>query len=321
MKKKVLVVQTLDPVGMKLLGSRDDVEVDELQEVSEQAIAEKIVDAHAITLRVASLTEALIAQAPLLQVVSRHGVGYDAVDVAALTRRRIPLTVTGTANSISVAEHALYLMLALAKRGLEDDRATRENNWGFRMQRTGLDLYEKTLLIIGFGRIGKEVAPRCQALGMQVLACDPFIDQSVIESHGCRPVEDFRSVLNEVDVLTVHTPLDNVTRNMIGATELGKLKPGAIVVNCARGGIINEAALTNALNSGHLHGAGLDVFDDEPPAPDSPLLNLDNVLLSPHTAAATQEGIRRMATATAQNVLDAFDGTLNPDHVINRDVL
>lgn len=321
MKRKVLVVQALDPVGMKLLDSRDDIEVDELQEISEQAIAEKIGDAHAVTLRAGSLTEALIAQAPLLQVVSRHGVGYDAVDVAALTRRGIPLTVTGTANSISVAEHALYLMLALAKRGREDDRATRANNWGFRNQRTGLDLYEKTLLIIGFGRIGKAVAPRCQALGMQVLACDPFIDQGVIEAHGCRPVEDFHSVLDEVDVLTVHTPLDDATRDMIGAAELGKLKPGAIVVNCARGGIINEAALTGALKSEHLHGAGLDVFVDEPLPPDSPLLKLDNVLLSPHTAAFTREGIRRMSTITVQNVLDAFDGTLNPDHVINRDVL
>ena len=321
-KKTVLIDGDVHPNALALFDARNDVELVKVPLEDATALAEAVTGANGILARSARITPALIASANGLQVVSRHGVGYDRVDVEALTARNIPLAVTGTANSPSVAEHAMMFMLACAKRLRPTDRRTREGDFLKARQELGrVELLEKKVLIIGFGRIGKIVARRCQGFDMEVLAYDPYIDQQFIRDAGAMPVEAFRDVLGEIDFLTVHVPLNDETKDLIGATELGMMKSSAILVNCARGGIVNEGALHDALKEDRLFGAGVDVFVIDPTPGHHPLFTLDNVLVNPHAAASAVECLERMGIQAAQNILDLFDGKLDPQMVVNTDAL
>jgi D-3-phosphoglycerate dehydrogenase / 2-oxoglutarate reductase len=318
---KVLIIQPFHANGMALLEARDDVDVEIVDGRSEAELADKIRDADAATIRTAPLPASVIGQAKHLKVVSRHGVGYDNIDVAALTAHGIPLAIAADANATAVAEHTLFFMLALAKQALRHDRAVRENQWEIRNRFETVDLMGRRVLILGFGRIGREVAKRCAAFDMQVTVYDPYVQANVIEAAGYRSVPDFAAVLPETDVLSVHMPLAAESRHLIGSAELAALPDHALVINCARGGIIDEDALHTALTSGTIAGAGIDVFEQEPPPENHPLFGLDNVLLSPHTAGMSQEAAIRMAISTARNALAGIDGTLDPSMVVNREVL
>jgi D-3-phosphoglycerate dehydrogenase len=263
----------------------------------------------------------MIEAAPNLKIVSRHGVGVDSIDLGAATDRGVIVATVGLANAPSVVEHTLALMLALAKRIPEFDRAVRGGDYNVRMKLDAQDIAGRSVLIIGLGRIGSRLAKALGALGMKCLGVDPAYSAAQIEAMGCEPVADFRSALPRADFVTVHCPLQDDTRDMIGAAELALMKPSAYVINCARGGIVNEAALLDALNSGRIKGAALDVQVSEPPPPDDPLLACDRLILTPHSAAATAEGMVRMAATVAQNVLDFFDGRLPESHVANPQVL
>ncbi len=321
-RKKVLINGGVHESAMALFAARDDIEVEVVPLENENEMPDRIRGANAVLARSVLVTPEMIASANGLQVVSRHGVGYDRVNVEALTARRIPLTVTGTANTPSVAEQALMLMLAVAKQVLPTDRETRKGQ--FLDARGALwrtELLDKTVLIIGFGRIGKVVARRCQGFDMEVMACDPYLDEKVMRDAGVTPVTDFRDILEDVDYLTVHTPLTDETRGMIGAAELVKMKSTAIIVNCARGGIIEEDALYAALSENRIFGAGMDVFVEEPTPGDHPLFSLENVVVSPHASASPVESMERMGIQAAQNILDVFDGTIPPEMVVNAEVL
>ena len=278
-------------------------------------------DVHAIIARASPVTRAIIDAAAELRVVSRHGVGYDSVDVARLTERGIPLTIAIAANALSVAEHTLYLILALAKRGFTFDREVKRGNFEVRATLRGADIAGKSLLVVGFGRTGTRVARFARAFDMKVFVYDPYIDQSTIPAAGCAAVDDYFSILPRMDMVTMHCPLTEETRGMIAERELDAMKPSAYLINCARGGIVDEQALCTALESGSIAGAGLDVFVREPTPADDPLLSLDNVITSPHIAGVTLEASMRMATGAASNVLAAFDGTLDPAVVVNIEVL
>ena len=318
---KVLIIQPFHEDGMKLFAARPDVTYEVVDGTLEE-LAEKIADADGVTIRTSPLPAELLDRAERLKVVSRHGVGYDNIDVDALTRRRIPLAIAADANATAVAEHTLYFMLALAKQGLRYDRATREGGWAVRNSLEAVDLVGRRVLVMGFGRIGREVARRCAAFGMAVMVYDPYVQANVIEAAGdYRSVPDFEAALPETDVLTVHMPLGADSRGLIGAAELAALPPHAFVINAARGGIIDEAALHEALTSGRIAGAGLDVFDQEPPPDDHPLFALPNVILTPHSAGLSKEAAVRMAISTARNVLAGIDGKLDPSMVVNREVL
>lgn len=320
-RKKVLVVQDLPEAGLALFRERDDVDVEIVPDPTDAIMTEKLADAHGVTLRISPFRENLIAKAPNLMVAARFGVGYDSVEVPALTKRGIPLMIAGTANSVSVAEHALFMMLSLAKLSQKHDAAMRKADWGIRFRESAADLYLKSVLVIGFGRIGTRTVKRCLAFDMTVLVYDPYVDPDAIRAAGAVPVADYREALPRVDFVTVHCPKTPETTSMIAAAELAAMKPGAFVVNTARGGIIDEAALVDALKRNVIRGAGLDAFDREPPDPADPLLALENVLLSPHIAGVTREAADRMAIATARNVLDVFDGRPEPENVVNREVL
>ncbi len=321
MKKRVMV-QTIINDGMKsVFDGRDDIECERFSELSEDNIHQHIGNYDAVILGLAPLTARLIDAAPKLKIASRMGVGYDSVDVPALNKAGIPLTIGSTSNAVSVAEHSLLFMLALAKRALPYDRETRNANWAVRFEMPAFDLAGRTVLILGFGRIGRRLVNRLVAMEMKVLVHDPYVLQDGIRTAGATPVVDWRSVLDEVDFLSVNCMKNAETTGMVGAAEMAALPATAFVINTARGGIIDEAALYQALKSNTIGGAAIDPFVDEPPSADHPLFELDNILVSPHTAGVTKESIYRMGREAAQNVVDCFDGELDLANVINPEVL
>jgi D-3-phosphoglycerate dehydrogenase len=290
-------------------------------ELSEENILQHIGEYDAALMGVAPFTERIIDKADRLKIVARHGVGYDAIDVPALTKRGIPLAVVGTANSVTVAEHAMFFILALAKRAVVFDREVRKGNWDIRYDHIGYDIAGRKVLILGFGRIGRRLVPRLKAMEMEVFVHDPYVVQDAILTAGAIPVDDWRVALPNMDFVSVNCPKNDETNGMIGAKELASMKPTAFVVNTARGNIIDEKALYVALKNKVIAGAGIDPFVIEPATPDDPLFQLDNILVSPHSAGVTEESLFRMGAVAAQNIVDCFDGKLNPENVINKEVL
>lgn len=321
MKKRIMVQMPLTDGIRSVLDGRDDVEAVRFTELSEDNILQHVGEYDAALLSIAPFTPRIIEKADRMQIVARHGVGYDAVDVPALTAKGIPLAVVGVANSVTVAEHALFFILALAKRALDYDREVRKGNWNVRYDLPAYDIAEKKVLILGFGRIGRRLVPRLKAMEMDVYVHDPYVVQDAIVTAGATPVPDWRAALPEMDFLSVNCPKNEETDGMIGAAELAAMKPTAFVVNTARGNIVDEKALYDALKAKTIAGAGIDPFVVEPATPDEPLFQLDNILVSPHSAGVTQESLFRMGAVAAQNILDCFDGKLNPDNVINKEVL
>jgi D-3-phosphoglycerate dehydrogenase len=256
-----------------------------------------------------------------MKVVTRIGVGFDAVDVPALSRRKVPLMVAGTANSPSVAEQALFMMLTLAKRAVEMHSLVKDGNWASRLGMLPYDLYGKTVLIIGFGRIGTRTAKRCLAIEMNVLIYDPYKPVAEIKAAGCEPVTDLDAALPRADFVSIHCPKNPETVGMFNAARLRRMKPTAYLINTARGGIVDEPALYDVLSSGRLAGAGLDVFEQEPPPSGHSLFALPNVIMAPHVAGVTVEAVDRMSEQTARNILSALDGQPLRQNVINQDVL
>ena len=321
-KKKLLLPAMMSRAGWDVVKNRDDVEAVAYEySVSTSAFHALLRDVHGVALGLTPFGEAELQAAPSLRVVARHGVGYDSVDVAALTRHNIPLMVTGIANSPSVAEQALFFMLTLAKRGAAMHAMVRDARWADRLSALPVDLFGKTLLVVGFGRVGTRVAKACLALGMTVLVFDPYVKTDLIAAAGCTAVSELDAALPRADFVTIHCPKTDETQGMFNAQRLARMKRTAYLVNTARGGIIDEAALHSALTGGALAGAGLDVFDREPPSPDNPLLVLSEVCLAPHMAGVTKESFDRMAVAVATNLLDLLDGKPNLDHVVNKEVL
>ncbi|MEM7046566.1 MAG: hydroxyacid dehydrogenase [Pseudomonadota bacterium] len=317
----ISILGGIDPVGIALI-KKAGIAYDVVDDQDEAAVTAVLGHTDAVICRVAPFGAEHIARAPRLRVVSRHGVGYDSVDVAALTARKIPLTIVGNVNALSVAEHAFMLMIALARQIRNADRAVRENRWRIQGEVTTIELAGKTLLLLGFGRIGQRLAPRAKAFGMTVQAYDPFADETLMQKADVARVETLSpQALGAADVISVHVPYTQKTHHLIDGDFLSHMHPRSFLICTARGGIIDEAALCKALKAGGIAGAGLDVFAREPLPPDDPLRTLDSVLLTPHQASLTVECLQAMARVSAQNCLDALTGTLDPALVVNREVL
>ena len=321
MVQSILILGKIHEAGLDILRARPGVSFEIMAQPAEPDILALAPTADAIIVRTTKLTAAAIDSAPKLKIVSRHGVGYDNVDMAALDRRRIPLTLVGNVNALSVAEHTLFMMLSLAKRGVAYDRATRNGDWKLRDSFGATELAGKTLLLLGFGRIGREVTRRAQAFGMTVLAYDPYVRDAALLAARVQPVAKLAEAIPRADFISVHLPMTAETKGIIGAQQFAAMKKTAIVISTARGGLVDEAALAAALNSGQIRAAGLDVFVDEPPAPNDPLLKLDNLLVSPHIAGLTEECAMRMAEVSARNALAGLDGKVDPELVVNKHVL
>jgi D-3-phosphoglycerate dehydrogenase len=320
-RKKVLVPHTMGEEGTELLRARDDIEVEIYSATISQAELLPILsEAAGIALSGTPYKQAEMDASPAMQVVARIGVGYDAVEVPALTARRVPLMVAGTANSTSVAEHAFHLMMALAKRSTALDGLVRKGTWADRHGGLPMELSGKTALIVGFGRIGTRSARRCQGFDMHVLIYDPYVPAEKITDAGCERITDLDAALPRADFVSIHCPKNAETIGMFNAARFARMKRGAFIVNTARGGIIDEPALHAALSSGHLAGAGLDVFDMEPTPVNNTLLKLDTVITSPHMAGVTTESVAGMARVTAENILSVLDGNPTRNNAINPEV-
>ena len=318
--KKLVLIQPVSSAGYSLLEDRPDVDWQVLDDVpSTDELALAIADADGITIRISELSPVALQSARRLKVISRHGVGYDNIPVDYCTKRRIAVAVTGDANSQSVAEHAMYMMLSAARAGSSLDSSLRLGNYDVRVGYSGIELFGKTLLVVGFGRIGRKVAALADAFGMRILVHDPFLDSDDLGPYvHIRKLEDG---LAQADVLSLHLPLTPETNGMIGPSELDMLPAGSVVVNVSRGGLIDEASLLDRVKSRHVYGAGLDTFVDEPLPPDSPLLAETRIVLSPHSASLTDSSIRNMGVQTIRNALDGMDGKLDPRLVVNPEVL
>lgn len=301
---RILVAEPIAAEGVALL--RTSHEVDEQPGLTRDELCAILPDYDALIVRSQVKVDAgLIAAGTRLVVIGRAGVGVDNVDLDAATRAGIMVVNAPTGNTIAAAEHTLALLYGLARRTAPADASLRRGEWK-RAQFTGLELRGRTLGIVGLGKIGQAIAARALAMEMTVVAVDPFVTAEQAANHGVELV-DFDGMLARADVVTVHVPLTRSTRGLIGRDAIAKLKPGSIVLNVARGGVIDEAAVAEALRSGHLGGAGVDVFEHEPPT-DSPLLDAPNTLLTPHLGASTAEAQILVAEEVAAQVLDVLDG-------------
>ena len=318
-KGKILMSQPIHEAGIKLITDQGYV-ARVAQDFSEGTLIKEVQDADGFLVRTAEIPASVINAGKQLRVIARHGVGYDNIDVKAATARKIPVCITPRANALSVAEHVIALMLALAKRVLPFDAATRKNEWEVRNSYSAFDLDGKTLGILGMGRVGMLVCQKAKAaFNMEIQAYDPLVPKEAMEKAGAR-VAAISEILKASDFVTLHVPSLAETKGLIGAAQLKTMKRSAFLINCARGPIVDEAALVAALKDGTIAGAGLDVFDPEPPKADNPLFCLPNVVLSPHSAGLTVECVIRMATHAAQAIIDVLEGR-RPEGVINPEAL
>lgn len=310
---RVIVADPLTDGGLQLLRSQLEV----LLPPDESALREAVPSSDALIVRSRTrVTSDLLYGAERLRLVARAGIGVDNIDVDAATARGILVVNAPLGNVRSTAEHTVAMIFALARRIPAADRAVRDGTWKTGYE--GMQLAGKRLGVIGVGKIGRQVATMASALGMEILAHDPYLPEAAWPELGLHPVP-FDELVTRADIVTLHVPLLPETRGLIGAAEIGRMKPGAYVVNCARGGLVDEAALADALVSGRLAGAALDVFEREP-LHDSPLLAAPNLILTPHVAASTREAQAQVSTDVALAVLDFFAGK-PPAFPVNPSVL
>jgi len=309
----IVVAGKLHEAGLALLDQAAGVSYDYVPDADPSAYLKVLPRAEGLVLRTQPLRDVDIAAAPNLQIVSRHGVGYDAVDTAALAAREIPLAIVGDVNSRTVAEHAMMLLLAASRRLVKSVVALRAGDWAHRNAFEPQEVDGKTLLIIGYGRIGRRLAELASAFGMRVLAYDPFVPEGGFD--GAQRVATLAEGLPKADCVSLHMP--NSDAPVLGADALDLLPSHAVIVNTARGGLIDEPALLERVQQGRIGAVGLDVLADEPPGDAHPFLGLQNAIVTPHSAGLTEECAARMARVSVQNVLDYFAGQLDPALCVN----
>jgi D-3-phosphoglycerate dehydrogenase len=316
MRPVVVLSEPIHEAGLAVLRAVAETRV--LPQSIPAILRRAIADADAVIVRLSPLNGEMMAAAPRLRVIGRHGAGLDNVDLAAATQRNIPVVYVPRTHGVSVAEHTIMLMLALAKHSVRLDQAVRSGEFQLRTEITGMELEGKTLGVVGLGNIGRLVAEKCRgAFGMRVLGYDPLLAPGV--SVPADRVADLGVLLRESDVVTLHVPLTAQTRKLLGARQLALMKPTGLVINTSRGEVIDEEALAAALQAGRIAGAAVDVYTTEPPPADHPLLSAPNTVLTPHTAAHTEEALQRMAVSLADDVLAVLRGE-RPTHVANPEV-
>ena len=309
--KKILVIQPIHQEGINLLKDNSGFEYEVVDNVDTEFLKSKIKDCDGISIRTAKLSGDVIEAANNLKIISRHGVGYDNIDLEVSKKKDITLAITATANAVAVAEHVMFMILNISKRGSMYDDTVKSGKFNERnkLPKT-VELWNKNILIAGFGRIGQALIKRCLGFEMNVFVFDPFVSKEFIEKRGGTKVDNLSKTSKDMDAMSLHIPLNDETKNIINYELLKSMKKNCIIINAARGGIVNEVDLDRALNENLIFGAGLDVFETEPPAENNPLLKNKKVFLSPHTAAFTEECMTRMGKETIQNIFDFFDGNL-----------
>ncbi|MBT4952087.1 MAG: hydroxyacid dehydrogenase [Pelagibacteraceae bacterium] len=319
---KIAIMGEIHHEGLKTL-QKVNFDYFEITNFEENNLIKQLKDVDGILLRTAKLDENILSRCNNLKIISRHGVGYDNVDIKYLNQNKIALGITSTSNAVSVAEHVLTSFLYLTKNIHLSDQLTREGRFTDKSSLPNFfELYQKNVIIFGFGRIGRAVAKRCLGFESNVYIYDPFVSKKIIEENKCKVIDKIDGI-KLADYISIHLPLNNKTKNFIGEKELSLMKKTAIIVNTARGGIVNEESLVKALVNKKILGAGLDVFEKEPPVKNHPLFSLDNIILSPHNAALTLECRKRMAIEAAENISFFLSNkqNLNLNNIVNKSEL
>ena len=315
--KKILIIQPIHEAGIELLKNNINYEFEIIEDTEISSLKSKIVNCDAVSIRTAKLPAEAINVTKNLQIISRHGVGYDNIDLKSSKDKNITIAITATANAVAVAEHVMFMLLSISKKKNMYDESVKTGKFNERnrLPKT-VELWNKNILIAGFGRIGKALIKRCLGFEMNVFVYDPFVSSDVIENIGGKKVENLEDSIKKMDAVSLHVPLTEKTKNLINYKLLKTMKKNCIIINAARGGIVNETDLDRALNENLIFGAGIDVFEKEPPDDNNPLLKNDKVFLSPHTAAFTEECMTRMGIETIQNIIDFFDNKLEESKIV-----
>ena len=316
---KIAIVDKIHSDGIKLLEKDQKFQYEVIEDLSKKNLILKLPAFDGITLRRGKIDAEILEKCKNLKVISRHGVGYDNVDIKFLKKNNITLLVTATTASVSPAEHIMFMILNISKGKNFYDQAVRNGKFESIMHmknNNNFELSNKKILIVGFGRIGRKLIKRCLGFEMKVYAYDPFVDKRIIESFGGIKVDDLNKSLKEIDILSLSVPLTEKTHNMINLEKMKIMKKSAVIINVSRGGVVNERDLNEALNNKIIYGAGLDVFEKEPPDNDNPLLTNKKVVLSPHAATFTKECLSRMSIETVQNVIDFFENKLQKPMIV-----
>ena len=316
---KIGIIDTIDDKGIKLLENNKNFSYEIITDLSNKNLLAKLPEFDGVTLRRGKLDEEILKNCKKLKVIARHGVGYDNVDTSYIKKNNISLLVTHNSTSTSPAEHAMFMIINIYKGREMFDSMVREGNFHKAIHlkiNDNFELFNKNVLIAGFGRIGKKLIKKCLGFDMNVSVYDPYVDKEAIQSLGGKKVLDFDQALMEADILSLSLPLNKETKNFISLKEMSIMKKSAVLINISRGGIVNEKDLNKALEDKFISFAGIDVFEKEPPDLDNPLLKNNRVLLSPHAATFTRECLESMSMETVQNIIDFFENKIENTKIV-----
>ena len=314
---KIAIIEEIHKEGLNLFEKNKNFKYEIINDTSERNLIKILPNFDGCSLRVSKLSSKIMSKCKNLKIISRHGVGYDNIDLEYIKNNNITLTITATANATAVSEHVMYMILVLSKAKLTYDTEVREGSFKDNIKNIKtFELMGKEILIIGFGRIGKSLIKKCLGFDMKISVYDPFVDKETINSYGGAKVISIDDGVAKADFISIHMPLNDKTINLINYKLMKKMKKNSIIINTARGGIINEKDLDRALNENLIFGAGLDVYEKEPPDVDNPLLKNKKVVLSPHTSALTDECKIRMAKETVKNIIDFFENNIDKSVII-----
>tara|TARA_B100000767_G_C19697713_1_gene506955 strand:- start:363 stop:1319 length:957 start_codon:yes stop_codon:yes gene_type:complete len=314
---KIAIIEEIHEEGLKLFDKNPNFSYEIIKDTSEDNLIKLLPNFNGCSLRVSKLTGKILSVCKDLKIISRHGVGYDNVDLDYIKKNNITLTITATANATAVSEHVMYMILVLSKAKLTYDNEVRTGAFKKNMKTIKtFELMDKEILIAGFGRIGKSLIKKCIGFDMRVKVYDPFLDEDTINKFGGIKANSIDDAVKSADFISIHMPLNDKTNNLINYDLIKKMKKNCIIINTARGGIINEADLNKSLDEKLIFGAGLDVFEKEPPDLDNLLLKNKKVIMSPHTSALTDECKVRMAKETVKNIIDFFENKLDKSVIV-----
>ncbi len=310
---KIGIIDTMKDKGINLLKSYKDFDCEIVTDLSRENLLLKLPEFDGITLRRGKIDREILSKCDKLKVIARHGVGYDSVDIKCLKEKGITLLVAHNSTSTSPAEHIMFMIMNIYKGVSMFDTMVRNGDFVKAIHlniEQNFELFDKTVLIAGFGRIGKKLIKKCLGFDMKVLVFDPYVDDVTIASFGGVKIATLEEGLKKADILSLSLPLNDETKNFITLKEMKLMKKSSIIINAARGGVVNEEDLNNALDNNIIAFAGIDVFEKEPPESTNPLITNKKVVLSPHSATFTKEGLESMAVETAQNIIDFFENKI-----------
>jgi D-3-phosphoglycerate dehydrogenase len=316
---KIGIIDTMKDKGINLLKSYKDFDCEIVTDLSRENLLLKLPEFDGITLRRGKIDREILSKCDKLKVIARHGVGYDSVDIKCLKEKGITLLVAHNSTSTSPAEHIMFMIMNIYKGVSMFDTMVRNGDFVKAIHlniEQNFELFDKTVLISGFGRIGKKLIKKCIGFDMKVLVFDPYVDDVTIASFGGVKIATLEEGLKKADILSLSLPLNDETKNFITLKEMKLMKKSSIIINAARGGVVNEEDLNNALDNNIIAFAGIDVFEKEPPESTNPLITNKKVVLSPHSATFTKEGLESMAVETAQNIIDFFENKIENTKIV-----